>query len=158
MIVDESLGLRLGERIRLGKDNYTVVGVTTSMISSSGDGIGFFTVADAQAIQFDTPGEAVRLERASREARGLRSEISMKQPALLEQAAKPLNELPDEVRAPAVLGFVIGDKLHHGQVLPEPADSAGELTVPIGFPLPSSSGGHGRYLRESASKWGLIGD
>ncbi len=105
MIADESLGLHLGETIRLGKDSYTVVGVTTSMISSNGDGLGFFTVADAQAIQFDTPGEAVRLERASREARGLRSEITMKQPALLEQADKPSSELP--AIAPSQLSAVM---------------------------------------------------
>lgn len=105
MIADESLGLHLGETIRLGKENYTVVGITTSMISSNGDGIGFFTVADAQAIQFDTPGEAVRLERASREARGRRSEITMKQPALLEQADKPSSELP--AIAPSQLSAVM---------------------------------------------------
>jgi putative ABC transport system permease protein len=94
MIADESLGLPLGEMIELGKDTYTVVGVTSSMISSSGDGIAFFTVADALNIQFDTPGEAVRLERASREARGERSEMGLKQPSLLEQAVRPASELP----------------------------------------------------------------
>lgn len=94
MIADESLGFRLGETVKLGKETYTVVGITTGMISSNGDGIGFFTVTDAQAIQFDTPGEAVRLERASREARGERSEMGLKQPALLEQAVKPSGELP----------------------------------------------------------------
>lgn len=94
MIADQSLGLRLRETIVLGNDTYTVVGITTNMISSNGDGIGFFTVADAQAIQFDTPGEAVRLERASREARGKRSEMVLKQPGLLELAAKPSGELP----------------------------------------------------------------
>ena len=94
MIADESLGLHLGEAIKLGKDTYTVVGITTSMISSNGDGIAFLTVADALAIQFDVPGEAVRLERAAREARGERSEVALKQPALLEQAAKPAAELP----------------------------------------------------------------
>ncbi|MBD3673906.1 MAG: ABC transporter permease [Planctomycetaceae bacterium] len=94
MIADKSLGFRLGETVELGKETYTVVGITTSMISSNGDGIGFFTVTDAQAIQFDTPGEAVRLERASREARGERSEMGLKQPPLLEQAVKPSGELP----------------------------------------------------------------
>lgn len=94
MIGDESLGLRLGETIELGKETYTVVGTTKSMISSNGDGIGFFTVADAQAIQFDSPGEAIRLERASRQARGSRSELGTKQPSLLEQAVKPSVELP----------------------------------------------------------------
>jgi putative ABC transport system permease protein len=94
MIADASLGLHLGETLQLGKDSYTVVGITTSMISSNGDGLAFFTVADALAIQFDVPGEAVRLERASREARGERSEVGLKQPTLLEQAVKPSAELP----------------------------------------------------------------
>jgi putative ABC transport system permease protein len=98
MIADESLGLKLGEHVKLGKDTYTVVGTTESMFSSSGDGIGFFTVADSQAIQFDIPGEAVRLERAARESRGRRNEIGIKQPQLLENAARPATELPQIAR------------------------------------------------------------
>ena len=70
MIADKTLGFAIGEQLKLGKETYTVVGTTSNMISSGGDGIAFFTVADAQAIQFDTPGEAVRLERAARESRG----------------------------------------------------------------------------------------
>lgn len=93
MIADETLGLRLGERVKLGKETHTVVGVSTGMISSAGDGIAFFTVADAQAIQFDTPGEAVRLERAARQGRGQRSDLGSKQPTLLEQAWKPSGEI-----------------------------------------------------------------
>jgi putative ABC transport system permease protein len=46
------------------------------------------------AIQFDTAGEAVRLEREARRARGERSEISSSQPALLERVHKPAAELP----------------------------------------------------------------
>ncbi len=94
MIADKSLGLRLGERIKLGKDIYTVVGVMTNMISSGGDGIAFFAFSDAQAIQFDSPGEAIRLQRAARQARGMRSELGAKQPALLEYALKPVSEIP----------------------------------------------------------------
>ncbi len=95
MIADESLKMRLGEQVRLGKDSYTVVGITTSMISSSGDGLGFFTVADAQAIQFDVPGEAVRLEREARKARGWRSPLGTERPMLVdEQTSKPPAELP----------------------------------------------------------------
>ena len=93
MIADKTLGLRLGERIRLGKETYTVVGISSSMISSSGDGIGLFTVADAQAIQFNVPGEAVRLEREARNARGQRSELGAKQPTLVEQAFQPTAEI-----------------------------------------------------------------
>ncbi|REK16528.1 MAG: ABC transporter permease [Planctomycetota bacterium] len=98
MIADGSLGFQLGERVELGKETYTVVGVTRSMISSNGDGLAFFTVADALAIQLDTPGEAVRLERAARQARGERSEIGAKQPTLLERATAPAAELPPIAR------------------------------------------------------------
>jgi putative ABC transport system permease protein len=100
MIADASLGLALGETIQLGKETYRVVGLTSSMISSSGDGLAFFTISDAQAIQFDNPGEAVRLERAAREARGARSELGLKQPPLIEQASRPSGELPAIARPP----------------------------------------------------------
>jgi len=93
MIADKTLGLPLGEQIRLGKETYTVVGISSSMISSSGDGLGLFTVADALAIQFDTPGEAVRLEREARKARGQRSELGTKQPTLVERASQPTAEI-----------------------------------------------------------------
>lgn len=94
MVADETLGFRLGERIQLGKETYTVVGITTSMISSAGDGLAFFTVDDAQAIQFDLSGEGIRLERHARQRRGERSEVGTKQPTLLEQALRPSGDLP----------------------------------------------------------------
>ncbi len=94
MIADESLGLSAGDQVTLGKETYLVVGTTSSMISSSGDGIAIFTAADAQTIQFDVPGEAVRLERESREARGRRFEPANQQPAMLDNAWKASAELP----------------------------------------------------------------
>ena len=98
MIADKALGLALGETIDLGKETYTVVGITSSMISSSGDGLGFFSIADAQAIQFDVPGEAVRLERAARAGRGNRSDLAAKQPSLLDYTVRPAAELPQIAR------------------------------------------------------------
>ncbi len=94
MIADKSLGLRLGEKIELGKDIYTVVGITSSMISSGGDGIGFFTVQDAQKIQFDNSGEAVRLERKSRVARLEKSDQGLKQPGLIDFISQESSQLP----------------------------------------------------------------
>lgn len=94
MIADESLRLPVGSRIALGKETYTIVGTTKNLISSNGDGIAFVTVVDAQAIQFDVPGEAVRLERASREARGTHFEPAVSQPILLDNAERPAGELP----------------------------------------------------------------
>ena len=86
MIADASLKLPLGTHLRLGKDTYTVVGVTRGMIGSGGDGLAFFTVSDALAIQFDQPGEALRLERAARRARAATSDIGRSQPAVLDRA------------------------------------------------------------------------
>lgn len=94
MIADRSLGLALGERVRLGKDTYTVVGLTEGMVGSGGDGLGFFTVADAQAIQFDEPPEAIRLERAARVARAAATDLGQVQPLLAERGAGPAAGIP----------------------------------------------------------------
>lgn len=87
MIADQSLQLPLGSRLHLGKDLYEVVGLTRGMVGSSGDGLTFFTVSDAMAIQFDQPGEAVRLERAARRARVEGMDLGRMQPLLLDRAA-----------------------------------------------------------------------
>lgn len=86
MIADESLGLPLGARVRLGKDTYEVVGLTRAMVSSGGDGIACFTSSDARAIQFDTPAEALRLEREARLARAAETDFGRTQPRVLERA------------------------------------------------------------------------
>ncbi|MCA9283696.1 MAG: ABC transporter permease [Phycisphaerales bacterium] len=87
MIADESLGLALGERLQLGKDTYTVVGLTRWLVSSGGDGIACFTSRDAQAIQFDEPGESVRLERQARRGRARGIDFGRTQPSVLERAS-----------------------------------------------------------------------
>ncbi len=94
MIADRSLGLALGEAIPLGKETYRVVGITANMIGSGGDGLAFFTVSDAQSIQFDSSGEAIRLERAARLARAQRSDLGTQQPRLLENATRQTSQLP----------------------------------------------------------------
>lgn len=98
MIADKTLGMDLGDQLHLGKETYTVVGTTSNMMSSGGDGIAFFTVADAQAIQFHTPGEAIRLERAAREARAANFELAIQQPMMLENAQRPTAQLPGIAR------------------------------------------------------------
>lgn len=94
MIADRTLGVALGERVRLGKDSFTVVGLTKGMTSSSGDPMAFFTLRDAQAIQFDQPGEAIRLDREARRRRAAGVELGQQQPGLLERAASPAAALP----------------------------------------------------------------
>lgn len=106
IVADKTLGLRLHERIKLGKETYTVVGITSGMVSSGGDGMAFATVWDAQAIQFDAAGEAVRLERAARERRSQTNEVFLKQPGLAEQLSRPAGELP-AMAAPELSAVVV---------------------------------------------------
>jgi putative ABC transport system permease protein len=94
MIADRSLGLLLGERLKLGKDVYEVVGLTRGMVGTGGDGLCFFTVSDAEAIQFDVPGEATRLERAARFARLEKLDLGRVTPLLSERVVGPASALP----------------------------------------------------------------
>ncbi len=94
MVADQSLGLPLGEKIKLGKDTYEVVGQTKGMVGTGGDGLCFFTVSDAEAIQFDVPGEAIRLERQARRARAEAQDIGRVQPLLLERAVGSAAGIP----------------------------------------------------------------
>lgn len=94
VIADQSLMLPLGSRLRLGKDVYEIVGLTRGMVGSSGDGLAFFTVSDAMAIQFDQPSEALRLERAARRARVESMEIGRLQPLLLDRAEGISSSIP----------------------------------------------------------------
>lgn len=94
MIADRSLGLPLGEQIQLGKNRYEVVGLTRGMVGTGGDGLCFLTVSDAEAIQSDVPGEAMRLERAARLARLENLDLGRLTPLLAERAVGPARELP----------------------------------------------------------------
>ncbi|RZV42475.1 MAG: ABC transporter permease, partial [Acidimicrobiales bacterium] len=39
IVADQTLGLAVGDRIELGKDEYRIVGITRNMLSSGGDGL-----------------------------------------------------------------------------------------------------------------------
>jgi putative ABC transport system permease protein len=107
IIADRMLGLRIGERLTLGKDVYSVVGLTKGMIASGGDGLAFMTSADAQAVQFDLAGEAMRLERAARRTRAADADIGRTRPALLDIAAGPSAAIP--ALGPAMISAVVAD-------------------------------------------------
>ena len=109
MITDSSLELAIGEQVRLGKDDYQVVGVTQGMVSSGGDGLAFFSASDALAIQFDTSAESTRLEREARRARVERIENSGTQPSLMERANLPSSQLP-AISPPMVSAVLVNIK------------------------------------------------
>jgi putative ABC transport system permease protein len=64
ILMDRSLGFHLGSMLRIGRDDYTVVGVTAGQVDMVGDGLMFVTIGDAQTIKNEAPSEAVLLRRA----------------------------------------------------------------------------------------------
>jgi putative ABC transport system permease protein len=65
-IVDRSAGLALGQEISLGTHGhkFTVVGLMTSEVTSSGDPVAYITLRDAQKLQFELAPPAARREVA----------------------------------------------------------------------------------------------
>lgn len=64
LIADRQTGLGVGETIRLGHDDFTVVGTTSGVVTLSGDAIVYMTLKDAQKLQFDIAPPAARREFA----------------------------------------------------------------------------------------------
>ena len=62
-VADIATGFRIGERIQLRNNYYTVVGLTRRMVSSSGDPMVFIPLKDAQEAQFLKDNDAVLQQR-----------------------------------------------------------------------------------------------
>ena len=67
-VVDLATGLALGERIRIRRHEYTVVGLTRRMVSSGGDPMVFIPLRDAQEAQFLKDSDAILQQRRRVEA------------------------------------------------------------------------------------------
>ena len=65
-IVDKSSGLTIGQEVPLGTHGhrFTVVGLMRDEVTSSGDPVGYITLRDAQALQFELAPPAARREVA----------------------------------------------------------------------------------------------
>jgi len=59
MVADRKLGLQLGDRVPLGNDLYTVVGVTHGAVDSGGNPLVYMALADAQTVQFEQDKRAI---------------------------------------------------------------------------------------------------
>jgi putative ABC transport system permease protein len=64
LIVDRRSGLRLGDRVTLGRSTFAVVGMTEDLVASSGDPVVFMTLLDSQKLQFDLAPPAARIQIA----------------------------------------------------------------------------------------------
>lgn len=63
-VVDLRTGFTLGQRIRIRRHDYTVVGLTQRMVSSGGDPMVFIPLKDAQEAQFLKDNDAILNDRA----------------------------------------------------------------------------------------------
>jgi putative ABC transport system permease protein len=62
-IADVATDLVLGDKIRLGPDDYTIVGITRGQVDVAGDGLLYVSIPDALTIDRHAPSEAVLLDR-----------------------------------------------------------------------------------------------
>ncbi|MFG1379651.1 ABC transporter permease [Xanthobacter autotrophicus] len=64
MVADQTSGLVLGDRIKLGRNTFAVVGLTRHQVNSGGDPAVYITLGDAQKLQFDLGPPAARVQIA----------------------------------------------------------------------------------------------
>ena len=64
MVADKLAGLALGDRVGLGRDTFSVVGLTDGQVSSGGDPVVYITLKDSQELQFELAPPAARREIA----------------------------------------------------------------------------------------------
>ncbi|TAK55356.1 MAG: ABC transporter permease [Gammaproteobacteria bacterium] len=67
-VADVAAGFRLGDRLAIRRNHYTVVGLTRRMVSSSGDPMVFIPLKDAQEAQFLKDNDAIWQSRRRTEA------------------------------------------------------------------------------------------
>jgi putative ABC transport system permease protein len=63
-LADVKTGFALGDKVRIRRHDYTVVGLTRRMVSSGGDPMLFIPLKDAQEVQFLKDNDALLNERA----------------------------------------------------------------------------------------------
>jgi putative ABC transport system permease protein len=64
MVADRRSGLELGDRVKLARTTFAVVGLTEDQVASGGDPVAFITLLDAQKLQFEVAPPAARVQLA----------------------------------------------------------------------------------------------
>jgi putative ABC transport system permease protein len=83
MVADAKLGLALGERVALGRNEYTVVGLMRGAVDSGGNPLVYLSLPDAQQVQYEQDNRALVAARAANLARLQRAGYSAEQAARL---------------------------------------------------------------------------
>jgi len=64
MVVSKITGFKLRDKIKLGRHNYEVVGITKGSVSSGGDPVVYISLKDAQELQFLYSNKEIQNDRA----------------------------------------------------------------------------------------------
>jgi putative ABC transport system permease protein len=115
MVVAKAMGMQVGEKIHLGLHDYTIVGITGKIVSSSGDPAAYVSLSDAQDIQFKKDNDAIRndRERIGSNLAGVQS-LSPAQANYLQQNIAGLTESTHTVNT-IVARLAPGANLHEVQ-------------------------------------------
>jgi putative ABC transport system permease protein len=91
-VADIATGLKPGDRIRIRRNLYTVVGLTRRMVSSGGDPMVFIPLKDAQEAQFLKDNDAIVQQRRRTAANPAFARLSV--PGLLDAVIASQNTNP----------------------------------------------------------------
>jgi putative ABC transport system permease protein len=91
-VADVATGFTLGDRIRIRRNLYTVVGLTRRMVSSGGDPMVFIPLKDAQEAQFLKDNDAIVQQRRRTAANPAFARLSV--PGLLDAVIASQNTNP----------------------------------------------------------------
>jgi len=64
IVVTDNTGFKIDETIKLGRNNYKVVGVTHGTVASGGDPLVYISLKDAQELQFSYSNKRIQTDRA----------------------------------------------------------------------------------------------
>jgi putative ABC transport system permease protein len=65
MVADGKLGLGLGQTVRLGVHDYTVVGLTKGAVDAGGNPLAYLSLPDAQEVLYQQDNRAIEAQRAA---------------------------------------------------------------------------------------------
>ena len=63
IVVTDKTGFQIGETLKLGRNDYKVVGITKGTVSSGGDPLVYISLKDAQELQFSYTNNRIRSDR-----------------------------------------------------------------------------------------------
>ena len=76
LVADRTTGLVPGDTLMLGRNRFTVVGLTAGQVTSSGDPVVYVSLLDSQKLQFELAPPAARIEMARGTAGGQKDTVN----------------------------------------------------------------------------------